>query len=247
MNWFIKLLTSSIGQKLVMSLTGLFLISFLFVHLAGNLQLLAGDDGEAFNTYAYFMTQNPVIKTISYGLYAGILLHAFQGLALWWKNRQARGNQKYAVHVTRGVKGVASTAAKQMAILGTLILAFLFIHMGDFWWAMKREAVPVLTYGDDPIKYQNLYLKVVSSFKITWVVIAYMIGLLALAFHLRHGFWSAFQTLGLNHPRWTPLIKAVGLLIAILVPLAYAVIPLYIYFTGEVPAEGFPEMGGIIG
>lgn len=241
MNWFTKFLTSSIGQKLVMSLTGLFLISFLVVHLAGNLQLLSSEGGEAFNTYAKFMTGNPIIKTISYGLYAMILLHAFQGLALWWKNRQARGSVKYAVKVTRAAEGVSGSAAKQMAILGTLILAFLFIHMGDFWWAMKREAVPMTVCGGEPC--QDLYIKVYSSFKQWWVVAAYMVGMIALAFHLRHGFWSAFQTLGLNHPRWTPLIKATAWVIAIALPLAYAIIPLYMFFV--LPEANFPEMGGL--
>lgn len=238
-------MTSSIGQKLVMSLTGLFLISFLVVHLAGNFQLLAADNGESFNIYAHFMANNPLIKTISWGLYAGILLHAVQGLMLWWKNRAARGPKKYAVTATRGAKGVASNAAKRMAILGTLVLAFLFIHMGDFWWASKwsgEGGLPPVTY--DGVAYKNLYTKVWASFKQEWIVIAYLIGLVALALHLRHGFWSAFQTLGLNHPRWTPLIKSVGLIISIIIPLAYAVIPVYMYFTLPEPTN-LPDMGGL--
>ena len=96
------------------------------------MQLLANDGGEAFNIYAKFMTTNPVVSTISFGLYAMILVHAIQRLLLWAKNRKATGT-KYAVTATRGAKGVASGAAKRMAVLGTLILAFLFIHMGDFW------------------------------------------------------------------------------------------------------------------
>jgi len=244
MNWFFKFLTSSIGQKLVMSLTGLFLISFLVVHLAGNIQLMTDNTGVAFNTYAKFMTGNPVIKTISYGLYAMILLHAIQGLSLWMKNRKARGGQKYAVKVTRGAEGVASSAAKQMAILGTLILAFLLIHMGDFWWAMKTEAVPMADCGGEPC--QDLYTKVYASFKQLWVVIAYLVGMIALAFHLRHGFWSAFQTLGWNHPKWTPAINGLSWIIAIALPVAFAAIPLYMYFVLPDVAS-FPEMGGIIG
>lgn len=241
MSWFTKFLTSSIGQKLVMSLTGLFLISFLIVHLVGNLQLMAGDGGEAFNIYAKFMTTNPVIKTLSYGLYAGILLHAIQGILLWAKNRKATGT-KYAVTATRGAKGVSSGAAKRMAVLGTFVLAFLFIHMGDFWWAMKRGEVPIVSYAG--VDHQDLYTKVYASFKQLWVVIAYLVGMIALAFHLRHGFWSAFQTLGLNHPKYTPLIKAVGLGISIIIPIAFAAIPLYMYFA--LPSAAFPEMGGLV-
>ncbi len=96
MNWFTKTLTSTIGQKIIMSLTGLFLILFLLVHMSGNLQLFNDDGGESFNIYAYFMTHNPLIKTISYGLYFFILLHTIQGIALAAKNRSAR-KVKYKV------------------------------------------------------------------------------------------------------------------------------------------------------
>lgn len=228
MNWFLRFLTSSIGQKLIMSLTGLFLITFLIVHLAGNLQLLAGDGGEAFNVYAKFMTTNPLIKTTSYGLYFFILLHAVQGIALWLKNRKARGNQKYAVTATRGATGANPKSAKMMGYLGLLLLAFLMIHMGDFWWAMKRGQVEMVTYGGE--SYQDLYSKVLVSFKNPLVVVAYVIGMVALFFHLRHGFWSAFQTLGLNHPKYTSLIRMTGTLLAVVLPLAFAAIPLYMFF-----------------
>ena len=86
MSWITDFFTSSIGRKIIMSLTGIFLILFLLIHLIGNLQLLAGDGGEAFNVYAYFMTHNPLIKSISYGLYFFILLHSVVGILLWWKN-----------------------------------------------------------------------------------------------------------------------------------------------------------------
>ena len=94
MSWVSKFLSSSIGQKVIMSLTGLFLMLFLVVHLIGNLQLLKADNGEAFNTYAFFMTHNPLIKTVSYSLYAFILWHAIQGLRLWLNNRAARGGTR---------------------------------------------------------------------------------------------------------------------------------------------------------
>jgi succinate dehydrogenase / fumarate reductase, cytochrome b subunit len=128
MNWLTTYLTSSIGRKLTMSLTGLFLILFLIVHLIGNLQLLKSDSGEAFNKYSYFMTHFPLIKLISYGLYFFILVHTVQGIALWKANREAKGTS-YAV--SPSVPSV-TWASKNMALLGTLIFAFLLIHMGDF-------------------------------------------------------------------------------------------------------------------
>ncbi|MBR9922435.1 MAG: succinate dehydrogenase cytochrome b subunit [Bacteroidetes bacterium] len=238
MNWFTKFLTSSIGQKLIMSLTGLFLILFLVVHLAGNLQLLFSDGGEAFNTYAYKMTHNPIIKTISYGLYALILVHAVQGIALARRNRAARGSNRYAVKVTQATN-TSSFAANNMALLGILVLAFLFLHMGDFWWAMKMKNLPMETYEGN--SYQDLYVKVYLSYKELWVVIAYLVGLVALAIHLWHGFQSAFQTLGLNHRKYSPAIRLVGKLYAILIPVAFAIIPIYFYFSVEIADPALAE------
>ncbi len=214
MKWFIDFLTSGIGKKVVMSLTGLFLIIFLIVHLIGNLQLLAGDGGKAFNNYAAFMTSNPIIKTVSYGLYTGILLHAFLGLAIAMKNRQAKG-RKY----TGGQRAKVTWASKNMALLGILILAFILIHMGDFWWAMHN------TEG------LNLYDKVASSFSNPIIVGGYVLGMAILSFHLWHGFSSAFQTLGINNSKYNPLISFLGKAYSLIVPLVYALIPIYFYIN----------------
>jgi succinate dehydrogenase / fumarate reductase cytochrome b subunit len=223
MSWFTTFITSSIGKKLLMSLTGLFLILFLTIHLIGNLQLLKNDDGESFNKYAYFMTHNPLIMMISYGNYFFILLHAILGISLWSRNKAAKGS-KYAVANSRDT----TWASKNMALLGTLILAFIFIHMGDFWWKMKTDQTNVLTYGDMQVK--DLYEKVAISFKVWWIVLVYLIGLIVLAFHLNHGFASAFQTLGINHSKYTPIIKFLGMVYSILIPLGFAVLPIYFYF-----------------
>jgi len=235
MRWFINFLTSSIGKKIIMSLTGLFLISFLTVHLAGNLQLLVNDKGESFNLYAKFMTTNPIIKFLSYGLYSGILLHAVQGLALWIQNKSARGNKRYAKKVTRAV-GTNSFAASNMAWLGILILIFLIIHMGDFWFAMKFGSVPVANY--EGVEVKDLFSKVVTTFSNPIFVIIYILGMVGLAFHLLHGFQSAFQTLGLNHPKYTPLIRGVGSLIAVVIPVLFAIIPI-LMFLGWYPLDSF--------
>jgi len=138
--WIGRFLTSSIGKKLIMALTGLFLITFLAVHLVGNLQLIftggeGGPMGQAFNEYAYFMTHNPVIKFTSYGLYAFILIHSVQGILLWLKNRKARGSQGYAVKQNR-VAGAAKSSI-YMGSLGTIILVFIIVHMVQFWAQMK--------------------------------------------------------------------------------------------------------------
>lgn len=227
MSWFSNFLTSSIGRKVIMSLTGLFLIIFLVIHLIGNLQLLSPDDGMSFNIYAYFMTHNPLIKTVSYLLYAFILIHAVQGWMLWSKNRKARGGQKYAVKNTRAV-GTNSFAASNMGWLGTIIFIFLVIHMYQFWLQMKLGNTPLVTYEGHEVK--DLYTIVMDAYSNIGYVIFYVVSMVVVAYHLLHGFQSAFQTLGLNHRKYTPFIKGVGLVYSILVPLGFAIIPLYMYF-----------------
>ncbi len=232
MAWLTNYLTSSIGRKLTMSLTGLFLILFLVVHLLGNFQLLKDDGGEAFNKYTYFMTHFPLIKMISYGLYFFIIVHTIQGLALWSANRKAKG-KTYAVS-TRP-PGV-TWASGNMALLGTLILAFLIIHMAQFWGQMHFGDMPESTiYAgfNDGKGIKDLYGLVAEAFKNPLIIAVYVVGQIVLAFHLWHGFQSAFQTLGVNHPKYTPAIHFVGKAYAILVPLGFAVIPIIFYLTNN--------------
>jgi succinate dehydrogenase / fumarate reductase cytochrome b subunit len=212
-----------------MSLTGLFLILFLVVHLLGNFQLLKDDGGEAFNQYTYFMTHFPLIKIISYGLYLFIIIHTVQGLSLWAANRRAKG-QTYAVKATQ--PGV-TWASKNMALLGTLIFAFLLIHMGDFWAKMKLGMMSKVSYPNfhEGIEIANLYERVAEAFSNPIIIVIYVVGQVVLAFHLWHGFQSAFQTLGWNHPKYTPLIKGIGKGYSILIPLGFAIIPILFYLT----------------
>ncbi|MBV6653960.1 MAG: succinate dehydrogenase cytochrome b subunit [Mameliella sp.] len=229
MSWFSNFLTSSIGRKIVMSLTGLFLIVFLLVHLVGNLQLLAGDGGEAFNLYAEFMTTNPLIKTTSYLLYAGILLHAFQGWALWRQNRKARGSERYAVKVNK-VAGTNGFAASNMGWLGTIIFVFIVVHMYQFWLQMKLGATPMATYDGKEVK--DLYTLVAEAYNNIGYVVFYVISMAVIGYHLIHGFHSAFQTLGINHRKYTPFIKGLGKAYAILIPAGFAIIPILMYLMG---------------
>jgi len=225
MSWFTSTLTSTIGRKLIAGLTGLFLISFLIVHLAGNLQLLSNDGGEAFNVYAKFMTTNPVIKALSYVLYAGILIHIVWTLALTFYNRSARP-VGYAVNAG-GTN--SSWASRNMAILGTIILVFLVIHLKDFWYVMKFGSIPMVSYEGE--QYKDLYTVVSTAFDQTWYVILYVICMVGLGFHLAHGFQSSFQTLGVNHPKYTPAIKFIGIVFSLIVPILYAAIPILMYLN----------------
>ena len=228
-NWFSRFITSSIGQKVIMSLTGIFLIVFLLVHLGGNTFLLHGDGGEAFNRYAHAMTSNPIIKTVSYGLYFFILLHAVQGIVLWRRNRQARGDKRYAVKKDR-VVGTSSFSSVYMGSLGTIILVFILIHMYQFWLQMKLGEVPTVNYEGVPDA-KDLYSLVQATYENVFFVIFYVVSMIVIGFHLWHGFQSAFQTLGLNHKKYTPLIKAIGKVYSVLIPAGFASIPLAMYFN----------------
>jgi succinate dehydrogenase / fumarate reductase cytochrome b subunit len=226
MNWLSRFLTSSLGQKVIMSLTGIFLILFLIVHMSGNLQLLADDGGRSFNIYAAFMSENPFIRVISIGLYAGILLHSIQGITLAIANRKAKGG-KYA----HGKVAGATWASKNMALLGILIFAFLCLHMGDFWVKMRfTDQLTMVTYPGHEEAVQDIYSRVNIAFQNILVVIVYLVGVFALAVHLVHGFQSAFQTLGIAHKKYTPLINTIGWIYTIAICAGFAIMPLYHYF-----------------
>ncbi|GAA5035881.1 succinate dehydrogenase [Marivirga lumbricoides] len=222
MSWLSDTLTSTIGRKLVMSLTGLFLIIFLVVHLAGNFQLLADDGGLAFNAYAKFMTSNPIIKTTSYGLYAFILIHIIMSIALVRKNKAAR-----PVGYSE-VKGSANSSfsSRNMGILGFIIFVFLVIHLRNFWYEMHWGAIQMDDAGN-----KDLYKVVSAAFSEWWYVAIYVLCMVGLAFHLSHGFSSAFQTLGVNHSKYTPFIKKLGIAYAILIPFAFALIPIIMFLN----------------
>jgi len=208
-----------------MSLTGIFMMLFLTIHLLGNLQLLKDDGGEAFNTYAYFMTHNPVIKIISYTLYLSILLHAVQGILLWRQNRASRGNNRYAVQHVRS----SEVASRNMAWLGIVIFVFIVLHMYQFWFAMHWGNLVYMEYEGYPHPVKDLYVLVGDTFKSLGFVLFYVICMVVIAYHLWHGFWSSFQTLGINHPKYNLLIHFIGAVYAIVIPALFALIPIGMY------------------
>lgn len=218
------LLGSSLAKKYWMALTGLFLCVFLIAHLAGNLQLLdASPEGQLkFNAYAKFMTSFPLVKIVSYLLYASILFHAFDGILLTIQNRRARPI-RYAYEKPNAN---SKWYSRQMALLGTLVMVFIIIHMKSFWYEMHWGQLGVDADGN-----KDLYTLVAASFSQSWYVAIYVISMAVLAFHLLHGFQSAFQSLGLNHPRYTPMIKNVGVFFAVVVPIFFALIPVWMFIN----------------
>ncbi|WP_291726715.1 succinate dehydrogenase cytochrome b subunit [Bernardetia sp.] len=223
MNWIIRTLTSSIGRKVLMSLTGLFLVTFLIVHMSGNFQLLIPDiasASEKFNVYAVFMTTFPLIKITSYLLYGSIVLHALVALFLTLQNKKARPTG-YAV----SGDSEKSWASRNMGILGSILLFFIIMHMGQFWFQYHFGGnQPVMEI--DGVAYKNLYALVATTLSVWWFAALYLVSMLAVGMHLWHGFQSGFQTLGLNHKKYTPLISAASKALAILFIVGFSSMPL---------------------
>ena len=225
------IIKSSIVKKYWMALTGLFLCLFLVGHLVGNLQLLidpANGAKDIFNDYAYFMTHNPLIKIMSYLTYFSILVHAIDGIVLTIQNRKARPI-KYAYNKP---SANSKWASRQMALLGSLILAFIILHMNAFWAKMHWGDLEIYATAENPAV-KDLYGLTMYAFNGPESLahgIIYTIAMIVLGFHLSHGFQSAFQTLGLNHKKYTPIIKMKSTAFAIIVPLLFAIIPWFIKF-----------------
>jgi succinate dehydrogenase / fumarate reductase cytochrome b subunit len=228
-NWLVQFLTSSIGRKVLMAATGLFLILFLIVHLLGNLQLLKGDGGEAFNKYAYFMGHNPLIQTISIGNFAFILLHVVVAFMLSAKNKAARPVN----YVYQKQAGSSSWSSRNMLLLGSIVLIFLVVHLAQFWAKSKFGGLREVTYSGEIHGFHNLYEATVGAFSEWYWVALYVVAMIGLSYHLLHGFWSAFQTFGLQHKKYTPVIKFLGVAYAIIIPLLYAAIPVLMFAKSQ--------------
>lgn len=211
-----------------MGLTGLFLIIFLVVHVSLNSFIFFNDGGLMFNTGAHFMATNWIIRAMEVVLMLGLLLHIVQALLLTMQNKKARP-VAYAQ-----VNGAANSSwySRSMGLLGTLLLIFLIIHLSHFWVVSRFTGIdnyPGITHTDAE-GHENLYAIMQVTFTHLWVVIVYCLSMISLAYHLMHGFQSAFQTLGLNHKKYTPLIKAVGLWFSIIVPILFAAMPIAMHF-----------------
>ncbi len=222
------ILKSSLAKKYWMSATGLFLCLFLVGHLAGNLQLfLTGEEAALqFNAYAKFMTTNPAVKILSYLTYFSILFHAIDGIMLVASNKAARP-QKYAYS---NPSANSKWNSRNMGVLGTIILVFIAVHMSNFWYVMHFGSLPVDSAGN-----KDLYTVVISFFTDDSMglifVLFYVFAMAAMCFHLLHGFKSAFSSFGLRTAKTKVIFEKIGYAFSIVVSIAFAAIPVYIYLT----------------
>jgi succinate dehydrogenase / fumarate reductase, cytochrome b subunit len=215
---------TTVGRKIIMAITGLFLISFLVVHLAGNFLLFQNDQGRAFNEYTVMMTTNPLIRIAEIVLVLGFLIHIILSVKLTSKNTSSRPIG-YAVNK---VNETASIYSRNMGITGSIILIFLILHLKTFWFEYKFGAVPAVTYGDG-IVMKNMFAAVEEAFSQWWYVLLYLVSMVLLGGHLNHGFQSAFRSVGLNNKRWAPNITRFGTGVAVVIALGFSSMPIIFY------------------
>jgi len=215
MKTLLEFYRSSVGKKLIMSLSGLFLCLFLVVHVAGNLLLFRNDGGELFDAYSDFMGSNPIIRTIEILLFVALFVHAVSATILWLKNRSSRpaGYEEY--RLGDNVKLESRTA---MLTTGALVVFFfLIIHLNTFW---IPERFPVENH-------LSPYTHVMERFSSPLYSGFYVFALVFVAFHLKHGFQSAFQTLGLRHTKYIRLLEIIAVVFWLIIPLTFAAMPIY--------------------
>ncbi len=214
MNSFIRFLNSSIGRKYVMAVTGLSLTLFLLVHMAGNLTIYAGN--EAFNEYADLLESNPLLPLAEAGLLGLFVVHVLFAVLLTGKNKTSR-TDRYQANLGMGAKTVASTT---MWITGPVLLVFLIIHIWDF--RISKELM----------EEYDLAQMVVDRLRHPVGFMIYSGAIAMVGLHMWHAFQSAFQTLGVAHPRYRALIQNTGRLITVLLVAGFGGIPFYLFFTG---------------
>ena len=208
MNWLFNVLGSSIGKKLLMAVTGLGFCGFLAAHLAGNLVIFSGE--EAFNLYAESLHRlGPIITFLELGLLLFALIHVSIGITLFYQNLTARP-VRYCVNRSAGGRSLGS---RTMPYTGILLLAFVIIHLIDFHFVDKTGT--------------TIYNIVENAFNGPIYVAIYVFAVIVAAVHISHGLWSAFQTLGANHPKYMPLVRTMGIVFCLVVGVGFGLIPIY--------------------
>jgi succinate dehydrogenase / fumarate reductase, cytochrome b subunit len=215
-----RVLSSSVGTKLLIGLTGLLLFAYLLLHLAGNLMILAGP--ETFNHYAHALAGNPLVVPAEIALLLLFLLHIYKTVTMWTANQRARNigyeKKSWAGHTSR--KSLASTT---MIWSGLFTLAFVVVHVAHIKYGAWYDI------GDPPVR--DLYRTEIEVFSNPFWVAVYVFAMVLIGFHLRHGISSAFQSVGADHPVYTKRLVVFGTVLAILIAGGFAIIPIWAYVT----------------
>ena len=216
-----NLLCSSIGKKLIMSITGLFMMTFLVLHLILNLLLLSSD-GTAYNTAVHFMGTNPLIKIMEPVLAAGFIFHIVYAAILTLKNSQARP----VGYKVQNQGNSSSWASRSMVPLGLAILLFLGLHIFNFYVKMKFTG-GLDEVSIDGVMMHDAYTFVGSLFLNPVYDLIYIAAFILLGIHLSHGFWSAFQSIGLSNEIWKQRLSTIGTVYAVAITVGFCIIPLF--------------------
>jgi succinate dehydrogenase / fumarate reductase cytochrome b subunit len=218
---FLRIAGSSVGTKLLIGLTGLALFLYMVLHLAGNAIIFFGP--EMFNEYSHRLISNPLIVPVEIGLLVVFLVHIYKTVTMWMRNKAARPvayrKKERAGHTSR-----KTLSSSTMIASGLILVVFLVVHVKLFKFGSFY-----LVAGSDAIR--DLYRTEVDIFRQPGWVALHVIATLLVGLHLRHGFSSAFQSLGLDHPRYTKRLVGLGIFFAILIGGGLAVIPIWVYWV----------------
>lgn len=235
MTAFRSIVWSSVGKKFITGVTGLALIGFVTVHLIGNLTLFIPDGGHAFNAYAHFL-EHAAHGWLIYAFEAGLILiflaHMISAVTVAWTDKRSARPRGYAMQKNAGGKSRKTLSSTSMILTGLLLIVFVVLHVKMFKYADH----PMVTYDGTQMK--DLFAVVVDAFKTPWITFGYVGVMILLGLHLRHGAWSAFQSLGWSSDRHMPLLQGVSVVLSVAMALGFLVLPLYIYFLVDAPLPG---------
>lgn len=238
MSWITGVLSSSIGKKVLVALSGLALLGFLFGHVYGNLHVFGGED--SLSIYAQHLHEFGWLLTVAEaGIIGAFVLHIVLVVKLTIENRAARGPQGYKKPGTkRG--GFRYATSKLMLVSGLVVLTFLVVHIVDY--RLERHAMEeawhacMVSLGTADACSGAVGAAVIEKLQVPWRAALYILGSLFIGWHLFHGFQSAFRSFGFNSPKWTPVLDKVGMLIGVGLGVAFAIIPAWILISGgEMP------------
>jgi len=215
-----RLFSSSIGSKLLIALTGLGLFFFLIGHLSGNLLFILGPS--AFNQYSHTLVSNPLVYVAEAGLIAIFLLHIFKAVGLYAGAKAARPIA-YSRTEWAGGPSRKSWSSTTMIFTGIVVLGFVILHLRKFKFG---------TWYETPEGIRDLYRLQLEIFSHPGYVAFYMVAMVMIGFHLWHGVPSVAQSLGIDHPKYTPRILWIGRAVAVLIAGGFFILPLYTYFVG---------------
>lgn len=239
MDSFGSIAWSSVGKKVITGITGLALFGFVCVHLLGNLTLFIGP--VAFNHYAHFLEglfHGWAVYVLEAGLIAIFVFHMIAAIAVAWTDKRKARREGYRKTRDAGGRSRKTIASKTMIYTGILLIIFVIAHV----WMFKFGDHGTVVYDGEPVK--DLYTTVVTAFNDVGIVAYYVVMMILLGFHLRHGFWSAFQSLGWANDRYLPALINLARVFAVLLAVGFLLLPLYVFFFIDPASASAASSGG---